>query len=451
MWRRATVVAMLALLVGGLSYTQHRDPGTTFITAPVERGTISSVVRATGTVDATATVDVSSQLSGRIAEVFVDFNDTVSREQPLARLDQEIFVARVNEAAAAHVVATASAEVQKAALARARTAVTNAGTAQKLAEAQSEAVSARLDEAERELQRKLTLAGSGTVAARDLGQSRTLRDTSAADFRASVEQITMKKEAIAMAEADVAMAEAALQNAEAVVEQRRATLDQARLDLERSTLRSPIAGVILKRDVNPGQTVAVTLEAKMLFKVANDLRRMEVRAKVDEADVGHLKPGQTATFTVDAYPDQTFTGRVLRIHKFPEVTQNVVTYTAIISAPNDDLLLLPGMTAVLRIVVNNSGEALKIPSEALRFRPASATSMPAPTARTTTLTASAPSGEVWVVGLDGRPEPIAVRTGLSDGSGAQLLEGQLHEGQPLIVGLANSQTRNGILGIRMGF
>jgi HlyD family secretion protein len=445
-WRRGLVAVILVLLVGGLSYT-HRDPGTSFITAPVERGTISTVVKATGTVDATATVDVSSQLSGRISEVLVDFNDAVRREQPLARLDQEIFIARVNEAAAAHVVATASAEVQRAALARARTAVTTARTAQKFAEAQSEAARARLDEAERELQRKLTLAASGTVAARELGQARTLRETAAADFRASAEQITMKKEAITMAEADVEMAEAALHNSQAVVEQRRAALDQARLDLERSTLRSPIDGVILKRDVNPGQTVAVTLEAKMLFKVANDLRRMEVRAKVDEADVGHLKPGQTATFTVDAYPDQTFVGRVLRIHKFPDVTQNVVTYTAIISAPNDDLLLLPGMTAVLRIVVNSSGEVLKIPSEALRFRPVSATSI----APATGATSIAPSGEVWVVGSDGYPESITVRTGLGGDSGVQLLEGQLQEGQPLIVGLANSQTRSGIFGIRMGF
>jgi HlyD family secretion protein len=337
--------------------------------------------------------------------------------------------------------------VQKAALARAKTAVINARTAQKLAEAQSEAARARLDEAERELQRKVTLASSGTVTARDLGQTRTSRDTAAADFRASLELVTMKKEAITMAEADVEMAEAAFHNAQAVVEQRRAALDQARLDLERSTLRSPIDGVILKRDVNPGQTVAVTLEAKMLFKVANDLRKMEVRAKVDEADVGHLRPGQTATFTVDAYPDQTFAGRVRRIHKFPDVTQNVVTYTAIISAPNDDLLLLPGMTAVLRIVVDSSVEVLKIPSEALRFRPASATS-PAPATGTTS---NAPAGEVWVVGSDGYPEPITVRTGLGDDGGVQLLEGNLREGQSLIVGLANSHTRSGILGIRMGF
>lgn len=451
MWRKVLVVVAVSLLIAALSYARHRDRGLTFITAAVERGTVASVVRATGTVDATVTVDVSSQLSGRIAEVFVDFNDNVTSGQPMARLDQEIFTARLNEAAAAHIVATASAEVQRAALARAKTAVTTARTAQKLAEAQSEAAKAKLGEAERELERKVTLARGGTVADRELGQARTSHDTAAAEFRASVEQVNMRKEAIAMAEADVEMAEASLHNAQAVVDQRRAAVDQARLDLERSVLRAPIDGVILKRDVNPGQTVAVTFEAKMLFKVANDLGRMEVRARVDEADVGRLKPGQAATFTVDAYPDRTFTGRVLRIHKFPEVTQNVVTYTAIISAPNEDLLLLPGMTAVLRIVVSDSGDVLKIPSEALRFRPESASSTMAPAGMAMASNVANPAGVVWVVGPDGSPAPIAVRTGLSDDSGVQLLEGPLHEGQPLIVGVANSQTGHGVLGLRVGF
>src|SRR6516162_11278619 len=179
----------------------------------------------------------------------------------------------------------------------------------------------------------------------------------------------MKAEAIAIAEAERRMAEANLENAEAVVEQRQAAVDQAQLDLDRTVLRAPIDGTIIKRDVNPGQTVAVTLEAKTLFTIANDLHEMEVHGKIDEADVGELKVGQAAQFTVDAYPERTFSGQVLQIRKFPEVVQNVVTYTAIISAPNPDLLLLPGMTAQLRIVVSDTGHILKIPSQALRFRP----------------------------------------------------------------------------------
>jgi HlyD family secretion protein len=152
-----------------------------------------------------------------------------------------------------------------------------------------------------------------------------LRDTGAAELRASVEQIQLKDEAITIVEAEQRMAEANLENAQAVLEQRQAALDQAQLDLEHTVLRAPIDGIIIKRDVNPGQTVAVSLEAKTLFKIANDLRQMEVHGKIDEADVGQLKEGQPAQFTVDAYPDQTFRGKVLQIRKSAEIVQNVVT------------------------------------------------------------------------------------------------------------------------------
>src|SRR6266850_6217778 len=203
--------------------------------------------------------------------------------------------------------------------------------------------------------------------------------------------------AIAIAEAEKHMAEANLENAEAVVEQRQAALDQAEVDLDRTVLRAPIDGIIIKRDVNPGQTVAVSLEAKTLFKIANDLREMEVHGKIDEADVGQLKVGQTAQFTVDAYPDRTFSGHVLQIRKSPEVVQNVVTYTALISAPNPDLLLLPGMTAQLRIVVSKTGEILKIPSQALRFRPNGAG--PASGHQSANQAASSKaSATIWLVG-----------------------------------------------------
>ncbi len=314
--RFVVVAGLLCALIVGLGYTYGQERAVpTFLTAPVERGSISTLVKASGTVEAVVSVDVSSQLSGRIAEVFVNFNDTITAGQPIAQIDQEIFAARVNEARAALRVARATAEVQKAALERAKVAVTNAQTAEKLAEAQSAANKARQDEAERDLVRKLELARTGSGTERDLSQVRALRDAGAADLRASLEQIQMKAQAIAIAEAENHMAEANLENAQAVVEQRQAALDQAGLDLDRTVLRAPIDGIIIKRDVNPGQTVAVSLEAKTLFKIANDLREMEVHGKIDEADVGQLKVGQTAQFTVDAYPDRTFNGQVLQIRK----------------------------------------------------------------------------------------------------------------------------------------
>jgi HlyD family secretion protein len=449
--RFVVVAGLLCALIVGLGYTYgHESSAPTFLTAAVERGSISTLVKASGTVEAVVSVDVSSQLSGRIAQVFVNFNDTVTAGQPIAQIDQEIFAARVNEAKAALRVAKATSQVEKAALERAKVAVVNAQTAEKLAEAQSAANKARQDEMERDLLRKLELARTGSGTERDLSQVRALRDAGAADLRASLEQIQMKAEAIAIAEAEKHMAEANLENAQAVVEQRQAALDQAELDLDRTVLRAPIDGVIIKRDVNPGQTVAVSLEAKTLFKIANDLRAMEVHGKIDEADVGQLKPGQATLFTVDAYPDRTFSGKVLQIRKAPEVVQNVVTYTAIVSAPNPDLLLLPGMTAQLRIVVSNTGEILKIPSQALRFRPNGAGAASGRQSANEVASSTA-SATVWLVGDDGRPNPVAVRLGPSDDNSAALLEGPLSEGQQVIIGIANSQKQRGYFGVRLGF
>jgi HlyD family secretion protein len=450
--RFVATAILLGALAGGLGYAysyQGSSPEA-FVTAPVERGSISTVVKASGTVEAVVSVDVSSQLSGRVAQVFVNFNDTVTAGQPIAQIDQEIFVARVNEADAALRVARATARVEKAALERATVAMANARTAKKLAEDQSAANEARQDEAERDFRRKLELARTGTGTERDLSQARALRDAGVADLRASLDQIQMREEAIAITEAEEYMAEANLENARAVVEQKQAELDQTRLDLERTVLRAPIDGIIIKRDVNPGQTVAVSLEAKTLFTIANDLREMEVHGKIDEADVGQLKPGQAVRFTVDAYPDRTFSGRVLQIRKAPEVVQNVVTYTTIVSAPNPDLLLLPGMTAQLRIVVTDTGETLKIPNQALRFWPNGAA--PASALQSADHGASSEeSATVWQVDDHGRPNPVAVRLGASDDNSAALLEGPLNEGQQVIVGFANSQRQRGYFGVHLGF
>jgi HlyD family secretion protein len=375
---------------------------------------------------------------------------TVKAGQPIAQLDQDTFVARVHESRAALKVADATREVERAALERAKVAVANAHTAEKMAEAQAAAAQARQGEADKEFQRKVELARTGNVTDRDLGQVRALRDSGAADLRASFGQIDMKAQAIAIAEAELRMAEANLQNAEAVVEERQAALDQAELDLEHTVIRAPIDGVIINRDVNPGQTVAVSLEAKTLFKIAKDLSEMEVHGKVDEADVGQLKVGQIANFTVDAYPARSFAGRILQIRKAPEVVQSVVTYTAIISAPNPDLLLLPGMTATIRIVVNDTGEILKIPNQALRFRPRGWATAEH-TSRNPTTSSAGESAMVWIVGKDGNPVPVVVTVGLSDDNSTQLLGGPLTEGQPLILGIANSQTRASLLGIRLEF
>jgi HlyD family secretion protein len=450
--KRLFLIAILLIcaLALGLGYTRiQANSGQAFITAPVERGSISTFVKATGSVDAVITVDVGSQLSGRISEVFVNFNDDVKAGQPIARVDPEIFAARVNESKAVLKVAKANAQLQQAALQRAKVALESSRTARKMTQAQMASAQVKQEEAERDFQRFFRLSRTGAASDRDMTQTRMQRDAGAASLLALEEEVNTKTQAIEMAEAELSMAEANLQNAEAVVEQRQAALEQAELDLARTVIRAPIDGVIIKRDVNPGQTVAVTLEAKTLFKIAQDLREMEVRGKIDEADVGRLEVGQTARFTVDAYPDRAFTGRVLQIRKSPEVVQNVVTYTAIVSAPNPELLLLPGMTAVLRMIISDTGDTLKIPNQALRFRPSGSGEVENNTPPSSTPIRGV--GKVWVISSDGGAAPVDVRLGIADENSTQILDGPLQEGQRLIVGIATPQSRIGTLGIRLGF
>jgi HlyD family secretion protein len=445
----AVVALLLCMVIAGLDYANsQRSPPAAFLTAPVERGSIATEVKANGAIEAVLSVDVSSQLSGRIADVFVNFNDAVKASQPIAQIDPAIFAARVKEARAALNVAKANVRVQNSAVERAKIAAINAYTAKRLAEAQSAAIKAKQIEAEKDLQRKTQLARTGNVSEHELSHVMATREAAVADLRASLEQIQMRAEAITITEAELRMAEANLDNAKAVVEERQAALDQAQLDLERTVVRAPIDGIIIKRDVNPGQTVAVSLEAKTLFKIANDLRVMEVHGKIDEADIGQLKVGQGAKFAVDAYPNRTFSGTLQQIRKSPEIVQNVVTYTAIISAPNPEMLLLPGMTAQLRIVVSEQAGILKIPSQALRFKPKNAPaelSGRAPDEATAKALAT-----VWIAGSDGQAHPVSVKLGASDDNGAELIDGALTDGQHVIVGVANTQSQKGYLGVRLG-
>jgi len=443
--RRPIIIALVLAALLSVAYAYWGDDAPqSYLTAPVQRGAIITVVRATGTINARVLVDVSSQLSGRIAEVPVGFNDSVTAGQVIAQLDPEIYVARANEAKAALSMAVAGAQLQKAALEKTKVALDNAGTARKVAESQLAAAKPRQDEADRDLTRNLKLSQSNAISDRELTQARTAREAGAAGLTALEDQIKMKAEGIDMARAELSMAEANVVNADAVVEQKRAALEQANVDLGRTEIRSPIDGVVIKREVNPGQTVAVNLEARMLFQIAKDLREMEVRGRIDEADVGRLQPGQTATFTVDAFPDRTFTGKVLQIRKAPEVVQNVVTYAAIVSAPNPELVLMPGMTANLRIVVSDTGDVLKIPNQALRFRPSQAP--PAAAAARGTREAT-----VWVLDNANQPSAMKITTGASDSAGTQVLSGALTEGQKVVIGLAAPDKPAQKLGLRLGF
>ena len=295
--------------------------------AAVEVGDIESVVLSAGTLAALNTVVVGSQISGQIAELHADFNDTVEEGELIARIDPRTFQARVQQNEADVAVAKGNIESRKADLERAE---------------------ATLRQARRDLARRETLQERGHISATELDHDITLVETS---------------------QAQVAVAEAAIGNARATLEQREASLAQSMLEFERTYIRSPVSGTVINRQVEIGQTVAASFSAPVLFEIGQDLHRMKVEASVDEADIGRIREGMPCRFTVDAYPDRRFFGRIQQIRKAPNIVQNVVTYKVIITADNADLALLPGMTASVQIVLGSKSDVVKVPNAALRFAP----------------------------------------------------------------------------------
>ena len=433
---RLAAVALVAVPLVAFPYVSADDEaGGGFVFEKVLRGAIASSIEATGTVEAVETVDVGSEVSGLIAKVFVSFNDPVAAGQPIAELDRAGFEARVSEARAALKVARALAEVHRSALRRAEIGIAAAQDERKTAEAQAKAAEARRDEAEKELQRKLQLARTGAATDRELSQARTSRDTSEAELRAALDQIESKADAIEMAKADAEMARANIENAEAAGEEKEAFLEEAEVALGRTIVRAPIDGVVISREINPGQAVAAGLETKTLFHIAHDLGEMQVRGSIDEADIGLVREGQSAEFTVDAYPGRVFRGRVAQVRKAPATVQNVVTYAAIVSAPNPQRLLFPGMTAALKIVTEEAEGVLTVPNRALHFEPSTGAAQPL-AARSAAAAPAANRGTVWTEGAEGRPIPVNIETGASDDNRTEVIAGALREGQPVIVGIA---------------
>ena len=352
----------------------------------VERGPLQAVVVASGTLNAVTTVQVGSQVSGQVQEIFADFNTQVKKNQVIARIDPQSFELRVNQA---------RADVDAA---RSAVAVAVSGLASQKAELGR--VRVNLADAERDLNRKKTLVEKNFISPAELDKARTLYDS-------TIEQVKS-------VEAQRGIAESQIGSAEAAVKQREALLKQAQVDLERTIIRAPVNGTVILRNIDAGQTVAASLQAPVLFTIAQDLRDMQVEAAIDEADVGRLGVGQQASFTVDAFPRRNFTGEIRQIRKSPINVQNVISYTVVISAANPDQSLLPGMTANVRVVVDSRENVLKVANAALRFRPA--------------------PGRLWIPGPDGQPKAVAVRTGLTDGTSTELLEGPLKEGDEIIIG-----------------
>lgn len=373
------------------------DDGISFKTVPAEITDIHVTVSATGTLEPTNEVEVGSELSGTIQEVFADYNDQVTEGQVLARLDITDLQAQVRK--------------NKASLASARASVRQA--------------QATVEETKRKLKnlKKVRELSGGKVPA----------------------QIDMDE-----ARANYARAQADQAGAEASVAEVQASLDSTLTELSKADIISPVNGVVLTRDIEKGSTVAASFETPVLFTLAEDLTKMKLNVDVDEADIGVVKEGLDAHFSVDAYPRRKFTAKIQQVRFNATTTDGVVTYETIMTCDNADLALRPGMTATADIIVKQADQVLSVPNAALRF------SMPKPEENSTkpsllrmfmpgppghgnrptkhvTITDSGGQETIWILDENKRPRPVRIKTGLTDGINTQIIEGKISRGTEVIV------------------
>lgn len=383
------VVVMLAVII--VSQTMNNAAGVQYETEEIRRGNLVVTVSATGNLEPTNQVDVSSELSGIIDTVKVDYNDTVKAGQTLAELDTDRLSAQVLQSEAG--LAAAQAVVREA--------------------------QASVYETQLKLQRCERLAKNKLCAAEEVDTAK------AAYMRAQAEE----------------------GSAQAHVDEARAKLDADRTNLEKSVIRSPINGVVLVRAAEPGQTVASSLQAPVLFTLAEDLSQMELHVDVDEADVGQVKEGQEATFTVDAFPDRTFKAQISQVRYGAQEVDGVITYETVLTVDNGDLSLRPGMTATAEIFVENITDALLLPNAALRFRPKTQATessarggsllsqlMPRPPHTKKNRTTEKTNGDrqiIWIL-RDGVPVAIAVTLGATDGVWTEVTRGELQAGTAVV-------------------
>ncbi|WHZ16570.1 MAG: ABC transporter, RND-adapter-like protein [Nitrospira sp.] len=364
-------VGLLASLAFGLWYWWSNNRVVShYKTLPIERGPITSLITATGAVNPVVSVQVGSQVSGKIAKIYADYNSVVREGQVLASIDQKPYQAKVNQAQAALKSARAN-------LAKAR----NMLTQRKL-----------------EFDRMAALRSQQFVAQSDLDLART----NAHDAEAQVDL------------------------SQAQVDQAKATLSSAELDLGYTTIYSPVNGTVVSRNVEEGQTVVASFQAPTLFVIAQDLTHMQVIANVSESDIGGVTEGKSADFRVDAYPREFFHGIVTQVRNAPVSIQNVVTYDVIISVENPELKLKPGMTANITIVIARNEKALRAPNAALRFR------MPG-------LPVDRKAPQLWVLETTGRVRAVPVTTAIADSLFTEIVEGEVQEGDSVIVGIATPE------------
>ena len=391
--KRKLPLAAALVAVTGLSaaamYARRDAEAPRVATDVVSRGSILAVVTASGTIEAVDTVQVGSQVSGTIQSLGADFNSIVRKGQVLARLDPSLIQAEI-ERARANLLG---------------------------AEAEVEQLNVQLADAQTKLGRANELAARQLIAKSDLDAAAIAQRTAEAQVKASAAQVT----------------------------QARAALSQAQVNLQKTVITSPIDGIVISRSVDVGQTVAASLQAPTLFTIAADLRQMQLKASIDESDLGSIKDGQAVTFHVDAYPNDIFHGEVQQVRLNPVIESNVVTYAAIVSAPNLQLKLKPGMTATLTVEVARRDNVLRVPSAALKFKP-TASALAAlnqlvensegqsprvrPVATAGSASPQGNHGTIWT--YDGeRLRQVQVTIGVSDATYTEVVDGDVHEGTAL--------------------
>jgi HlyD family secretion protein len=389
------VVLIVALAAGGWFFFKSKGNAVQFKTEQVIRGDLSATVTATGTVSAVTTVLVGTQVSGTVKELLVDYNSPVKKGQLLAQIDPALSEAKVSQARAN--LQSAEAGVEKAV--------------------------AVLQDANRTLDRNRTLWDRNYIARSDL-------DTSETNQQSATAQLSVAK---------------------AQVGQARAALQQEETTLQYTRILSPVDGVVISRNVDVGQTVAASFQTPTLFSIAQDLTRMQIDTNVDEADIGRIRVGQTVQFTVDAYPDTLFPGKVAEVRNAPTTIQNVVTYDVVVKVANPELKLKPGMTANVSIITALEKDVLKVPNAAIRFKwqPAGAESdrgsaggaSGAGRAKAGGVANATKTQGVWV--LDGKkPRRVPVTLGINDGNNTAVISGELKEGDAAIIE-ATGQAKKG--------
>lgn len=381
--KRIVIAILLVGAVGagaGAYYTSRTGAAPTTSTASVSRGSIVEAVSATGTLQAVTTVQVGTQVSGTVAWLGADFNSRVKKGQAIAKLDPSLLDAQVQQASA-----TANRVVADVDNARVQ-----------LADAQQKF------ERSRELSAKQLIAQS--------------------DFDA--------------AKLAVDIAQTQLRSAQAQLVQAQAGLDQARVNREHAVITTPIDGIVIQRSVDIGQTVAASLQSPTIFQIAVDLAKMQVNASIDESDMGRVAPGQSVTFRVDAYPNETFHGTVTQVRLQPTVVQNVTTYSAIIDVENPELKLKPGMTATVNVEIARRDDVLRVPNAAIRFTP---TAEALAAFHHEPATQAGPRGQkrVWTLSND-QLQAVPVVGGLTDGQFTEIADGTLAPGTVVVTNISSA-------------